>query len=324
MSRRPPFVIVTPALADARNGNWQTARRWAGMLSTQFRPSLCRQWTDAATNPPCELMIALHARRSAASIAAWAATGKPLVVVLTGTDLYRDIADDADAQRSLALADRLVVLQERGPLALPAEYRHKAVVCFQSTPARRAQPKTDRHLRLLAVGHLRQEKAPATYFDLARKVAGDPGIFLDHIGGPLDPALGEEAAALAASLVRYRWLGSLPHEAVRRRIGRAHLLVHPSWMEGGAHVVMEAVRSGTAVLASRVDGNVGMLGDDYAGYFSPGDVDQLAALVRRCRADPAFMALLLAQGERRAPLFSPEREQATLLQLVTQLIGQQQ
>jgi hypothetical protein len=114
MARKPPLLIVTPALADARNGNWQTARRWARMLSEQFSPSLVRTWQGEAG----DLMIALHARRSAASIAAWAATGKPLVVVLTGTDLYRDIADDRDAQRSLDLADRLVVLQELGPRAL--------------------------------------------------------------------------------------------------------------------------------------------------------------------------------------------------------------
>ena len=321
MSRQPPIVIVTPALADARNGNWQTAKRWAKMLSSQFSPRLCRVWDGDLNEAPAALMIALHARRSADSIGAWAATGRPLVVALTGTDLYRDIAEDASAQRSLALADRLIVLQERGPLALPAEYRAKAVVCFQSTPARQPQAKTARHCRLLAVGHLREEKSPETYFGLARQLADCPDIFLDHIGGVFTPALGDQARALNASLPRYRWLGSLPHEAVRRRIGRAHLLIHSSQMEGGAHVIMEAVRSGTAVLASRVDGNVGMLGDDYAGYFSLGDVDELAALVRRCRDDPAFMALLLAQCARRAPLFSPELEQATLLQLISQLIG---
>ena len=107
MSRQPPIVIVTPALADARNGNWQTAKRWAKMLSTQFSPRLCRVWDGDLKEAPAALMIALHARRSADSIGAWAATGRPLVVALTGTDLYRDIAEDASAQRSLALADRL-------------------------------------------------------------------------------------------------------------------------------------------------------------------------------------------------------------------------
>jgi putative glycosyltransferase (TIGR04348 family) len=316
MSRKPSILIVTPALAAARNGNWQTARRWAKLLAEQFNVRLTPAWDGS----PADLMIALHARRSAASIAAWAASGRPLAVVLTGTDLYRDIADDAAAQRSLALADRLVVLQDLAPLALPPALRGKTVVCYQSTTARQPQAKAARYLRLLAVGHLRGEKAPEVFFAMARRFAGDRGLRFDHIGAALDPALGAEAAALAAEQPSYRWLGSLPHEAVRRRIARAHLLVHPSIMEGGAHVIMEAACSGTAVLASRVDGNVGMLGAGYAGYFPPGDVDALAALVRRCRSDPAFLAGLLAQCAARAPLFSPERERATLVQLLHSLL----
>ena len=320
MSRKPPIVIVTPALADARNGNWQTARRWAHMLSAQFSATLCRTWAGE----PGAAMIALHARRSAASIAAWAATGKPLAVVLTGTDLYRDIAEDASAQRSLELADRLVVLQELAPQSLPERLRHKCVVCFQSTSTRRPQQKTRRHLRALAVGHLRDEKSPQTYFALARRLAGHDDLHFDHIGDALDPALGDEARALAAANTHYRWLGSLPHEAVRRRIGRAHLLIHASRMEGGAHVVMEAVCSGTPVLASRVDGNVGMLGSDYAGYFAHGDVEELARLVLRCRREADFLDRLYEQCIARAPLFSPQRERATLIGLLADLTGKQQ
>jgi putative glycosyltransferase (TIGR04348 family) len=316
MVHKPSVLIVTPALASARNGNWQTARRWASLLGAQFNVRLRQAWDGS----PAHLMLALHARRSADAIAAWAATGRPLVVVLTGTDLYRDIADDAAAQRSLALADRLLVLQDRAPLALPPALRDKAVVCYQSTTTRQPQAKARGRLNLVAVGHLRAEKSPRMLFELVRRLAGDSRIRLDHIGSALDPSLGAEAAALAASNPLYRWLGSLPHEAVRRRIARAHLLVHPSIMEGGAHVIMEAACSGTAVLASRVDGNVGMLGADYDGYFPPGDVDALAALVRRCRDDPSFLGALLAQCAARAPLFSPERERATLVQLIGSLL----
>jgi putative glycosyltransferase (TIGR04348 family) len=316
MVRKPSVLIVTPALADARNGNWQTARRWAKLLGGEFNVRLARAWDGS----PADLMLALHARRSADAIAAWAATGRPLAVVLTGTDLYRDIADDAAAQRSLALADRLVVLQDQAPLALPPALRGKAVVCYQSTTARQPQAKARRRLNVVAVGHLRGEKAPEVFLALASRFAGERGVRFDHIGGALDPALGAAAAALAAQQANYRWLGSLPHEAVRRRIARAHLLVHPSLMEGGAHVIMEAACSGTAVLASRVDGNVGMLGVDYAGYFAPGDVAELVALVRRCQAEPAFLAGLLAQCAARAPLFYPERERATLVQLIDSLL----
>lgn len=304
-------MLVTPALADANNGNWQTARRWAQMLAVDYAVQLARQWDGT----PAELMVALHARRSAPSIAAWAALlpRRPLVVTLTGTDLYRDVAQgDAAALQSIALADRLIVLHERATDDVPAAHRSKCVVCFQSTPARRALPKTTRHLRALMVGHLREEKDPRMYFEAARRLAVRHDIVLDHIGAPLDDALGREAQALAAVQPSYRWLGALPHAQTLARIQRAHVLVHPSRMEGGAHVVMEAVRAGTPVLASRIPGNVGMLGADYAGCFESGDAAGLATLLQRGRDEPAMLGTLRAQCERRAPLFDPARERTTL------------
>jgi len=309
---------VTPALAVANNGNWQTARRWARMLAGDYEVQLVQQWDRRAA----DVMLALHARRSAPSIAAWAAQTprRPLAVVLTGTDLYRDIAVDAAALRSLALADRLVVLHEGAPADVPAEHRAKCVVCFQSTGLRRPLPKTGLHLRALMVGHLRQEKSPGTYFAAARLLAGRADILLDHIGAPLDAALGSQARALAAAQPQYRWLGALAHRTTLARIQRAHVLVHPSALEGGAHVVMEAVRSGTPVLASRIAGNVGMLGRGYQGYFEPGDAAGLCALLQRCRDDDAMLAALQAQCAERAPLFGPERERATLRRLLAELL----
>ena len=166
------------------------------------------------------------------------------------------------------------------------------------------------------VGHLREEKDPQTFFRAARRLAGRPDILLDHIGGALDPALGEEAAALAATLPNYRWLGALPHAATRRRIQAAHVLVHPSRMEGGAHVVIEAIRSGTPVLASRIDGNLGLLGEDYAGSFEVGDDAALATLLARARDDAAMLAALERQLCAARALFAPEAERATLRALV--------
>ena len=200
---------MTPALAAANNGNWQTASRWARMLSIDYRVRLVPAWDGGDE----DMLVALHARRSAASIAAWAAQrpGRPLVVVLTGTDLYRDIAVDAQAQRSLALADRLVVLHERAPEDLPAALRDKARVCFQSCSVRRPVDTPAGRLRALMVGHLREEKDPRTYFAAARRLAARTDIRLDHIGHALDAALGEEARALAAACPRYRWLGGLDH-----------------------------------------------------------------------------------------------------------------
>lgn len=315
----PRVLIISPALANANNGNWQTAYRWSQMLTGKFKTTIAQNWDRT----PFNVMLALHARRSADSIAAWAkargtvSNAPGLAVVLTGTDLYRDIQTDSAAQTSLALARRLVVLQERGPDALPADVRHKAKVIFQSTTSRQPLPKTNRHVRAVMVGHLRDEKSPQTLFETARLLRDHPDILTDHIGEPLDAALGDQARATALACPNYRWLGGLAHEATRRHIQRAHVLIHGSRMEGGAHVVMEAICSGTPVLASRIDGNIGMLGADYPGYFEHGDARGLANLLLKF---PSLRDDLQAHCRARAPLFTPEAEQQSLIQLVSHLL----
>ncbi|MBC7941945.1 MAG: TIGR04348 family glycosyltransferase, partial [Chitinophagaceae bacterium] len=242
-------------------------------------------------------------------------------LVLTGTDLYRDIESDAAAQQSLAWADRLVVLNELGLRRLPEAWRSKGRVCLQSCASRQPVAKASRHLRALMVGHLREEKSPRTYFDAARLLAARSDILLDHIGGALDPALAAEATALMQTQPRYRWLGALPRGAVRRRIAGAHVLVHASRMEGGAHVVTEAVCSGTPVLASNIDGNLGLLGEGYPGVFEPGDAEGLAALLERARDDSAMLPMLRQACAVRVPLFLPEHERQTLTGFVAELLA---
>ncbi len=323
------IVIVTPALANANNGNWQTAWRWQRFLAPLYPTRLVKAWPDAQAEQD-DVMIALHARRSADSIAAWHARigSERLAVVLTGTDLYRDIHCDGAAQRSLALARALVVLQALGPQVLPPEHRSKTRVIYQSTPSRRPLEKTSRHLRALMVGHLRDEKSPATLFAAARLLAGRDDILLDHIGADLDPSLGQAARATMAACPHYRWLDGLPHEVTRRHIQRAHVLIHASRMEGGAHVIIEAATSGTPVLASRIDGNVGMLGDDYAGYFDWDDAAGLARLLQACRESQAdrhgqgFLQRIAHQTQARSLLFSPDAETLAVRRLAGDLLRQ--
>jgi putative glycosyltransferase (TIGR04348 family) len=318
----PPsrIVIVSPALADANNGNWQTARRWRGLLSPH-RVRVVHQWPDAQSDQD-DVMLALHARRSADSVQAWYERhgSRGLGVVLTGTDLYRDIAHDPQAQRSLALAHSLVVLQGLGVRSLPHEHQSKSRVIVQSTGTRKTLLKTPRHLRVVMVGHLRDEKDPLTLMAAARLLPPDAGVFIDHIGAALDPALGQAAQATQAQYPHYRWLGALPHATTLQRIQRAHLLVHCSRMEGGAHVLMEAICSGTPVLASRIDGNVGLLGEDYGGYFEPGDASGLAkALLALKDQDNGLLAHWGAECASRAPMFEPSAERAALHQWVQDL-----
>lgn len=317
--RKPKVVIVSPALASANNGNWQTARRYAQMLSARCSVRIVQDWDGAATD---DILIALHARRSYASIAAWyAARGSNgLLVILTGTDLYRDIRQDAQAQQSLVWAARLVVLQEAGLAELPADLRDKAQVLFQSTTTRQTLPKTKRHTRAVMVGHLRSEKSPQTFFETAALLAKHSDIELRHIGGEHDMALAQQAHCTASQYINYQFLGARDHEQTRRYIQRSHVLVHASVMEGGAHVIMEALCSGVPVLASRIAGNIGMLGEDYAGFFTVDDAHDLARLLLKFRNEPAFVAQLQKQCAARAPLFDPAHERNGLITIVQDLL----
>jgi len=311
---KPRVVIVSPALANANNGNWHTAARWARMLSSHCRTEIVLHWRGE----PNDVLIALHARRSADSIDAHAGQCPqlPRIVVLTGTDLYRDIRNDALAQRSLAQATRLVVLQERGLDELSPALRRRCSVVVQSAPALRPALKSARRLRAVMVGHLRDEKDPLTFMRAARRLAPRGDIGFEHVGAALDTALGRAARATMRATPHYRWLGSLPRAAARQRMKRAHVLVHASVMEGGAQVVIESVQAGTPVIASRIPGNVGLLGARYVGYFEVGDDAALARLLERARDEPAFLATLQDQARSRAVSFAPDAERQALLHLV--------
>jgi putative glycosyltransferase (TIGR04348 family) len=320
---RKRILIVSPAAARDNNGNWQTASRWARFLRGRYRVDVRADFAGA--DPAPDLLIALHARRSAAAIKSFktAHPDRPCALVLTGTDLYRDIDTSPEARSSLESADALVVLQEAGLARLAPQLQAKTQVIYQSSPTLRpvapSPSPAKRHIDICMIGHLRPEKDPLTFMQAAALVQ-NPRLRLLHIGGALDPALLAAAHATEAATSRYRWLGPMPHAQTRQRLKRCHAMVIASHMEGGANVIIEAVTSGVPVLASHIDGNVGMLGQDYAGYFPVGDAGELARLIERCAADAAFDALLRRQCAARAPLFAPGAEQAALADLVDNLL----
>ena len=318
MGAIPIVRIVSPGTRAANNGNWRTAARWAAMLRDCCRPIVQTQWKGERA----DAMIALHAVRSADSIRAFRASHPEagLAVVLTGTDLYRDIARDPSAGDVLALADRIVVLQEDALDHVPQSLRDRCVVLYRSATTLKPRPKAAGRLNAVAVGHLREEKDPETLFRaMALLPAGMP-VRLLHVGAALDRQLGRKARDLARRDPRYRWTGTLPHGLARAAMSRAHVLVHPSRLEGGANVIAEALASGTPVIASRMSGNVGMLGANFPGYFEVGDAKALAGLLRRCLEDPGFLKALRATCSRRAALFRPRMESRALHALVASLL----
>ena len=309
------IIIVTPAAAGSRTGNRHTAGRWAAMLrSAGHRVAIATGWTGEH----CDLLIALHAERSHASVRRYrdAHPHGPLVVVLTGTDLYRDLPGSAKARESLALADRIIVLQPEARKALPKKLRAKVRVVFQSSDTRLKQAPPKHPFRIAVVGHLRKVKDPFRTVRALSHLDGDYEVV--QLGGALDPKTAPVARAWMKREPRYRWLGSLPHASALRWIARSHLLVVSSVMEGGANVICEAARIGTPVLASRVPGNVGMLGPDYPGYYRLFNEKGLARLIEKSRNGPLFGKLkdkILKKKKR----FAPATERRALLSALRQV-----
>lgn len=309
------ICLITPAPSGSRLGNRHTALRWAAMLrQSGHRVNVQVTWDGQ----PADAMLALHARRSAASIARFHAAQPraALIVALTGTDIYHDIQLDAAAQHSLALASRLIVLQDQALAELPPALRAKTCVVYQSaaTQPRRAPLKRD--FEVCVVGHLRPEKDPFRAVAALHLLPAATRIRIHQLGQALDANLAAQAQHWMQREPRYRWLGERPHGEVIRQLARAPLMVISSQMEGGANVICEAVAVGTPVIASAIAGNIGMLGADYAGYYPLGDSAALAAQLGRAACDPAWLAQLAAQCAARRTLFLPHAEAIALLQAV--------
>lgn len=312
--------MICPAPPRSRLGNRVTALRWSRLLrALGHRVEIA----GAYAGQPCDVMVALHAQRSHAALRDYRRRhpAAPLVVALTGTDLYRDLPGSAEAQESLRLASRLVALHDLAARALPAEVQGRLRVIHQSAvplPARPTHPL--RRFDLCVVAHLRGEKDPLRAAEAARLLPGSSRIRVLHAGGALDEAMGARAREEAATNPRYRWLGDLPHARVRRLMARSRALVLSSRMEGGANVISEAAAGGLPVLASEIPGTVGLLGEGYAGYFAVGDAAALARLMARIEAEPAFLAALAGQIGRVAPRFTPERERESWRRLLEELV----
>ena len=316
--------IATPYQADANNGNWRTAHRWQSLLLRDYQVIVQGDSRTAKpdTSAKSELLIALHARRSASIIQQSRLThpDKPIIVVLTGTDLYKDLPHDAEAQESLSIADALIVLQEDAIQHVPMPYRKKTHVVFQSAKPLVATAKPAGKLNCVVVGHLRAEKDPSTILHIFNHLPQDAPIHILHIGSPLNASLAAASKAKMAEDARYHWTGQLSHGLTRAAIKRSHVLLHPSIMEGGANVIVEAIVSGTPVLASEMSGNIGMLGKNYAGYFPVGDAKALAAMLQKSLTDANFLLRLNIACQARAKLFLPSIERDALKNIISLLV----
>lgn len=242
------------------------------------------------------------------------------MLILTGTDLYQDIRRNQAAKASLDLADRLVVLQPTGLDELTSPLRKKTTVILQSAvPPRNQTRPLKSKFEVCVSGHLRPVKDPFRAAMASRSLPEDSRIQITHLGAALSESMQKRAVAEMARNRRYRWLGEVEHAKARHILSRSQLLVLSSKLEGGANVISEAVVCGVPILSSRISGSIGLLGENYEGYFEVGDTDGLSKLMQTCEQEPSFLAQLQKQCADRAYLFTPEKERVALRELLLEL-----
>lgn len=312
--------LVTPAGKQSRAGNRTTAVRWARILADLgHRVTI----SEAAGGEKADMMVAVHAWRSARSIRAFSESHpeRPLVVLLAGTDIYRfQHSHPEETLESMERATMLVGLHDLVHRAIPRRFGGKLRVIYQSAlPPTALRALSSRHFQVCVAGHLRDEKDPLRAAFAASLAPPESRLRVVQLGKAHSEDWALAAEAEMASNPRYVWRGEVSGAEVRRQFAASHAMVISSVMEGGANVVSEAVVAGLPVIASRIDGNIGLLGKDYAGYYPAGDTGALAVLLQRAETDRDFLKLLSAQCRQRRPLFRRAREQAAWRRLMAEL-----
>jgi putative glycosyltransferase (TIGR04348 family) len=298
-----------------------TALRWQGFLEELgYSVGVTESWSGGDAG----LLIALHAYRSHQSIVEFKKKypNRPIVLILTGTDLYRDMENHGEVIQSMEMADQLITLQSSALDSIPASLRYKAQVIYQSVEIDINNSLTKEDFLVSIIGHLREEKDP---FCIARSLPllpADSKITVRHLGQAMNSEMKDLARHFNATIDRYQWIGEVSHADALRMISQSRLMVISSRMEGGAHVVSEAIALGIPVIASDIPGNRGLLGEDYPAYYPVANESALANLLYRSETMPTFYASLQKYIDLRKELIKPAREKQSIQELVSTLTTQ--
>ena len=281
--------------------------RWQDFLKKLgHQVEISNRWSGKSA----DVLIALHAYRSHASIVQFRKLypSRPIILIITGTDVYRDMASHPEVLKSMEMSDAIVVLQT------------KTHIIYQSIKSVKRKALLKKSFLISVIGHLRPEKDPFCTAESLKYLRPESKIQVLHLGKAMSPDMKSLAKVYNKKLKNYQWLDELSHPETLQQLSRSHLMVISSLMEGGAHVVTEAIAIGVPVIASDIPGNRGLLGDDYPGYYPVGDAKALALMLQKAEFKPSFYKSLGAHIKKRKHFVQPTFELNSIKNLLGRLI----
>lgn len=302
------ILLITPAAADSRSGNRTSAVRWAKIFRHLGHQVTIATHYDKQT---ADMLVALHAWRSADAITQFtdAHPQHPCIVVLTGTDIYRFIHSHPNPTlSSIQRATLLVGINALAAQTLPHKYRDKVRIIFQSTHYLPPRPQNKNGFKVCVAGHLRHEKDSLRPAYAVRTLPKQSQISIQHFGKAHSIEWAKQARLETARNARYQWHGEHPTSELFGQYAKSRLFVLPSRMEGGANVVSEAIQARLPIVASRIDGNVGLLGEDYPGYFEVENTQELRNILLKAEQNKHFYSQLERACRKKQRLFSQSNE----------------
>ena len=274
------------------------------------------------TGQRAEVLIAINAAKKNSEIIEFKArnSNAKIVSVLSGTDIYPDPLEKTI--ESMKLSNALVALQPDGLLKVPECYREKTFLIYQSVESIINVSNPMNHIsefRVTLIANIRSVKDPLVAPYACKHLPVSSKIKIVHIGYCLEKDLGDILIKENENNKRYNWMGGLNELETRKILSQSNVLLITSKNEGAGRVVGEAIELEIPIISTRNPGVLGVLGDDYKGYYPVSNSKVLSKILMRAEDDVDFLGSLNEQCQSKAHLFSPEVEKQSWSKLISEI-----
>ena len=313
-------LIHSPYPRQRSQGNAVTAKRMVNLLRDSGLAAALHERGDAPLKAKC--LIALNGRKGAEEIFKFLQRqpDNPVIALLTGTDVNHPEMEQPDSitRKALELSTAIVSLHDGFAHRIPKHLLEKTEVIYPSVmlpdPLDHSPSKPP---KVIIAGNFRAEKNPSLMMKAVREMKESPLHFHAYgQGGDYQ----RDLERTAAECPHFYFHGVKEHDVLLGEMQAAHVLLNTSTQEGGANAICEAIALGLPVVASRIAGNMGMLGENYAGFFPVEEVTKLIEILGRAAKNHDFYQLLKEQIATRAPLFSHQRETEQWVNLIHRML----